>query len=353
MNAANEELRKEITELKRSGKRQAAPFAKGTRRTNPKRPGRKPGMGLFSYRRPPSPDEITEPPVDVPVTADTCPGCGGRLQHEGVGLAYLTDIRPIPQPTVTKYRIQVCRCTVCGKQVRAHHPDVAPGPVGGQSPPGGETSHGDGPRASLWSGRSGAQSPWSAQGADWVGTDPGGDHPRRDAAGPRRGGYGLHQIAGSGAGPALGAYRRHGVASGRRACLSDGLRNGRGYGVPGAFAAPERRGAGSGPLGLPRGDGDRPGTELRRACAVRSETAEVSGPRVALHQRRGGNQDGERAQLRQPPERTATRSDEALAGIPSGRGSELCRRGPAIETRGGLSSPRPSPERPRQPEATK
>ena len=95
------------------------------RRTNPKRPGRKPGMGLFSYRRPPSPDEITEPPVDVPVTADTCPGCGGRLQHE-VGLAYLTDIRPIPQPTVTKYRIQVCRCTVCGKQVRAHHPDVAP-----------------------------------------------------------------------------------------------------------------------------------------------------------------------------------------------------------------------------------
>ena len=126
LNAANEELRKEITELKRSGKRQAAPFAKGTRRTNPKRPGRKPGMGLFSYRRPPSPDEITEPPVDVPVTADTCPGCGGRLQHEGVGLAYLTDIRPIPQPTVTKYRIQVCRCTVCGKQVRAHHPDVAP-----------------------------------------------------------------------------------------------------------------------------------------------------------------------------------------------------------------------------------
>ena len=131
------------------GKRQAAPFAKGTRRTNPKRPGRKPGMGLFSYRRPPSPDEITEPPVDVPVTADTCPGCGGRLQHEGVGLAYLTDIRPIPQPTVTKYPhtgmpMHSLRQAGAGPPSRC-----CARPVGGQCPPGGETSHGDGPRASL------------------------------------------------------------------------------------------------------------------------------------------------------------------------------------------------------------
>ena len=110
LNAANEELRKEITELKRSGKRQAAPFAKGTRRTNPKRPGRKPGMGLFSYRRPPSPDEITEPPVDVPVTADTCPGCGGRLQHEGVGLAYLTNNRAerALRPAVIARKVSQC-----------------------------------------------------------------------------------------------------------------------------------------------------------------------------------------------------------------------------------------------------
>ncbi len=43
LSAANEELRKEITQLKHSGKRQAAPFAKGTRKANPKRPGRQPG----------------------------------------------------------------------------------------------------------------------------------------------------------------------------------------------------------------------------------------------------------------------------------------------------------------------
>ena len=130
LSAANEELRKEIAELKRAGKRQAAPFSKETRTTNPKRPGRKPGMGSFSFRKAPSPDEVTEPPVDVPVTAEACPNCGGMLQHERVELAYVTDIPPIPQPMMTKYRMEVCRCMSCGKQVRGRHPDVAPDQCG-------------------------------------------------------------------------------------------------------------------------------------------------------------------------------------------------------------------------------
>ncbi len=121
-----EELRREIADLKRSGKRQAAPFSKGTRATNPKRPGRKPGMGSFSYRKPPSPEEVTEPPVDVSMTMDSCPGCGGSLQYEGVDVAYVTDIPATPQPMVTKYRVQVCRCMSCGKKVRARHPDIGP-----------------------------------------------------------------------------------------------------------------------------------------------------------------------------------------------------------------------------------
>ena len=47
--AANEELRRQLAESHRSGRRQAAPFSKGKRSSKPKRPGRKPGMGLFSY----------------------------------------------------------------------------------------------------------------------------------------------------------------------------------------------------------------------------------------------------------------------------------------------------------------
>ena len=39
------ELREEIEQLRRGGKRQAAPFSKENRVENPRRPGRKPGQG--------------------------------------------------------------------------------------------------------------------------------------------------------------------------------------------------------------------------------------------------------------------------------------------------------------------
>ena len=124
LTAANEELRRQLAESQRSGRRQAAPFSKGKRSSKPKRPGRKPGMGLFSYRKPPSVDEVTEPIVEVPVSEDTCPGCGGSLADEGESIAYVTDIPPVRRPQVRAYRVQVCRCRSCGKAVRGQHPDI-------------------------------------------------------------------------------------------------------------------------------------------------------------------------------------------------------------------------------------
>ena len=94
LTAANEELRRQFAGSQRSGRRQAAPFSKGSRSSRPKRPGRKPGMGLFSYRKAPSVDEVTEPDVEVPVLEDTCPGCGGSLEAEGVSVAYVTGFFP-------------------------------------------------------------------------------------------------------------------------------------------------------------------------------------------------------------------------------------------------------------------
>jgi hypothetical protein len=47
LTATNAELRVEIEQLKRGGKRQAAPFAKGTTVAEPKPSGRKPGSGTF------------------------------------------------------------------------------------------------------------------------------------------------------------------------------------------------------------------------------------------------------------------------------------------------------------------
>src|ERR687894_1201869 len=123
--ATIESLQVEVERLTREKKRQAAPFSKGTRVSKPKRPGRQPGSGTFSFRQAPKPEEITESPVEVPVTLEACPGCGATLAEEGVDLAYITDIPPLPRPKVTQYRVWVCRCTGCGRKVRGQHPDLA------------------------------------------------------------------------------------------------------------------------------------------------------------------------------------------------------------------------------------
>ena len=124
--ASNQELRAEMERMTRQSHRQAAPFSKGTRTKQPKRPGRKPGEGRFSFRQAPRPEEITEPPVDVRVTLESCPSCGGKLKEQRVDFAYVTDLPPLPRPRVTQYRVWVCRCAGCGHQVRAEHPDLAP-----------------------------------------------------------------------------------------------------------------------------------------------------------------------------------------------------------------------------------
>ena len=130
LTATVKELRRQLAAAQRSGKRQAAPFSKGRRTDKPRRPGRKPGMGNFSYRKPPSPDELSGPPVDVSVDDDNCPGCGGVLEQEGVDVAYVTDIPAMPRPQVTEYRVQICRCVSCGRRVRGRHRDVGPDQYG-------------------------------------------------------------------------------------------------------------------------------------------------------------------------------------------------------------------------------
>src|ERR671918_279279 len=130
LEASVQELQTEVERLIREKKRQAAPFSKGSRVSNPKRPGRKPSSGTFSFRQAPKPEEITESPVEVPVTLEACPGCGGKLAEERVDLAYITDLPPRPRPRVTQYRVWVCCCLRCGQRVRGQHPDLAPDQYG-------------------------------------------------------------------------------------------------------------------------------------------------------------------------------------------------------------------------------
>src|SRR5262245_58805908 len=62
LQAENERLRRQLDEATRARKRQAAPFAKGQPKPNPRKPGRKPGKdyGPKAYRRPLSPEQIDE-----------------------------------------------------------------------------------------------------------------------------------------------------------------------------------------------------------------------------------------------------------------------------------------------------
>jgi hypothetical protein len=139
LTATNEVLRAELDQLTRSGRRQAAPFSKGTWAAEPKPPGRKPGSGTFRYREAPPPEALTEPPVDVQVSLVACPACGGELVEERVDFAYRTELPELPRPHATRYRVWGCRCVACGTQVRGQHPDLASDQYGA-------TAHRLGPR---------------------------------------------------------------------------------------------------------------------------------------------------------------------------------------------------------------
>jgi transposase len=121
----NAELRAELERLRRRQHRQAAPFSRDTRVANPKRAGRKPGQGTFTYRGAPAVEALSEPPIAVPVTESACPHCGGVLVEDGMEVASITDLPAQPRPLVRQYQVAVCRCRSCGRSVRGRHPDLA------------------------------------------------------------------------------------------------------------------------------------------------------------------------------------------------------------------------------------
>lgn len=123
--ADNEALRAEVEALKRAGRRQAAPFSRGTPKKDPRQPGRKPGQGMFRRREAPAPEQLSEPPVDVPLEQTACPACGGELAFERVEEASITDLPEVIRPRVRTFRVAVHRCEGCGTRARGRHPELA------------------------------------------------------------------------------------------------------------------------------------------------------------------------------------------------------------------------------------
>src|SRR5580658_2323935 len=131
-----EQLRSDIEQLKKRGS--AAPFSKGTRKSDPKTPGRKPGQGYFRFRAVPEQAE-KEASIVVPVVATCCPCCGGTLGEAREEILSTTDIPAALLPEVRLYAVEARQCLKCGKSVRGQHPDIAPGQQGA-------TAHRVGPR---------------------------------------------------------------------------------------------------------------------------------------------------------------------------------------------------------------
>src|SRR4051812_37074914 len=138
--AENAALKAQVEQLARDARRQAAPFSRGGRKAEPKRPGRKPGRGRFTFRTLPTPDQWTAPPIEVKLPDPTCSCCGEPLQEHRVELAAITDLPPQPRPVVQPDRVWVYRCPGCETTVRAPHPGLAPDQFGA-------TAHRIGPRA--------------------------------------------------------------------------------------------------------------------------------------------------------------------------------------------------------------
>ncbi len=113
------ELERLLSDSRRSGKRQAAPFSKGDPKEEPARPGRRSGdaHGRHGHRMAPAgPPDRT---IDVPLPA-CCPDCGGEVEHERTAEQFQVEL-PEMRPVTTKFAVGVGRCRNCGRRVQGRH----------------------------------------------------------------------------------------------------------------------------------------------------------------------------------------------------------------------------------------
>src|SRR3954467_14061543 len=111
LRAEVERLKAEVEQSRRAGRRQAAPFSKGTPKADPKRPGRKPGHPP-SHRPAPAPERVDRT-VEVPLPPE-CPQCHAPLDDAPVTVHDQYQIElPEPKPVITRFRVPVTRCPAC------------------------------------------------------------------------------------------------------------------------------------------------------------------------------------------------------------------------------------------------
>lgn len=117
--------RKVAEEAERAGKRQASPFSKGAPTKEPKKPGRKAGMGLWSRRAKP---EVVDETLRATLPSG-CSCCGGALVREKVVEQFQTEL-PRIRPIVKRFELEVGRCKGCGRRVQARHAEQTSDAIG-------------------------------------------------------------------------------------------------------------------------------------------------------------------------------------------------------------------------------
>jgi transposase len=123
------ELEKLIEEVRRGGKRQAAPFSKGNPKVTPKKSGRKPGddYGTHSRRATPSRDADQVVPVPLP---SLCPHCGDGDVIAVKTMAQWVEDLPEVATILTRFDISVGCCAGCGRRVQGRDPQQSSDAVG-------------------------------------------------------------------------------------------------------------------------------------------------------------------------------------------------------------------------------
>ena len=114
----SERLRRELESALRASKRQAAPHSRGEAKSNPKRPGRKPGRGYGRQACRPVPSRVDER-IAVPLP-ERCPHCGGGVEPESCETQYQEEI--IRRTVVRRFDIAVGHCRACARRVQGRHP---------------------------------------------------------------------------------------------------------------------------------------------------------------------------------------------------------------------------------------
>jgi transposase len=120
LQAKCDRLQAQLEQAQRANKRQAAPFAKGEPKKNPKSTARPKGAAYGKRgHRPIPPDDQIDEILEAPLP-DCCPHCGGDIAEDDQVDEQFQEEIPI-KPLRRKFRIHKGTCRHCGRRVRGRH----------------------------------------------------------------------------------------------------------------------------------------------------------------------------------------------------------------------------------------